>query len=388
MKRNLLNIKNIIAGAMILSAGVMNAQQWEITGNSGITSTNYAGTTDHSYFYLRTGGALSNPGQAFLTSPGSFVVDAVNYSNGVKAKGSIITGSQNMLGPNANSSLVGGWGNSLQTAGGANLVAGQSNTVLNDASKSIALGWNNTVRASNQFAVGVGVDLTSEYSGGFGVDLIATGNRSFVIGSGTHASTKLTNSIPFSIMFGLSKNSTMLIKDQQVGVRTTAPTANFHTVGTVRLQDLPNGSGNALVVDADGNVMVASTALAKQANGPTVTELQNQIDDLKLQVDELKSLLLKQSGIKDISSGNSARLYQNVPNPTKGETNIKYYIPNGSKNNTIEIYSVSGQLIKSLPIRETGEGNIAVNNLKSGMYLYKLSVDGKTIDTKKMLIQD
>lgn len=327
MKRNLLNIKNIIAGAMILSAGVMNAQQWEITGNSGITSTNYAGTTDHSYFYLRTGGALSNPGQAFLTSPGSFVVDAVNYSNGVKAKGSIITGSQNMLGPNANSSLVGGWGNSLQTAGGANLVAGQSNTVLNDASKSIALGWNNTVRASNQFAVGVGVDLTSEYSGGFGVDLIATGNRSFVIGSGTHASTKLTNSIPFSIMFGLSKNSTMLIKDQQVGVRTTAPTANFHTVGTVRLQDLPNGSGNALVVDADGNVMVASTALAKQANGPTVTELQNQIDDLKLQVDELKSLLLKQSGIKDISSGNSARLYQNVPNPTKEKPTLNIIFP-------------------------------------------------------------
>jgi len=388
MKRNLLNIKNIVAGAMILSAGVMNAQQWEITGNSGITSANYVGTNEQSYLFLRTGGSFPNPGQAFLTSPGSFVVDAVNGSNGVKAKGSIITGAQNMLGGNANSSIVGGWGNSLQTSGGANLVVGQTNTVLNDAGKSIALGWNNTVRASNQFAIGVGVDLKTEYSGGFGVDVIATGTRSFVIGAGSSASTKLTNSIPYSIMLGLSKNSTMLIKDQQVGVRTTDPTANFHTVGTVRLQDLPHGSGNALVVDANGNVMVASTALAKQANGPTAAELQNQIDDLKLQVDELKSLLLKQSGIKDISLGNSARLYQNVPNPTKGETNIKYYIPSGSKNNTIEIYSVSGQLVKSLPIRETGEGNIAVNNLKSGMYLYKLSVDGKTIDTKKMLIQD
>ncbi|WP_080778809.1 T9SS type A sorting domain-containing protein [Chryseobacterium phocaeense] len=388
MYKNLLNIKNIVAGAMILSAGVMNAQQWEINGNSGITNANYVGTRESAYLFLRTDGSSSNPGQAFLTSPGSFVVDAVNYSNGVKAKGSIITGGQNMLGGNANSSIVGGWGNSLQTGGGANLVVGQTNTILNDAGKSIALGWNNIVRASNQFAIGVGVDLKSEYSGGFGVDLVATGNRSFVIGTGTHASTKLTNSIPYSIMFGLSKNSTMLIKDQLVGVRTTDPTANFHTVGTVRLQDLPNGSGNALVVDADGNVMVASTALSKQANDQTVTELQNQIDDLKLQVDELKNLLLKQTGIKDISLSNSAKLYQNVPNPVKGETNIRYYIPDGSKNSIIEIYSVSGQLVKSIPIKETGDGNIAVSNIKSGMYLYRLSVEGKIIDTKKMLIQD
>jgi flagellar basal body rod protein FlgB len=80
-----------------------------------------------------------------------------------------------------------------------------------------------------------------------------------------------------------------LIVDQYVGVRTTAPTANFHTVGTVRLQGLPNGSGRALVVDNDGNVMVATSTITRQVNNET--DYQIQIDELKNEIKELKELL-------------------------------------------------------------------------------------------------
>jgi len=392
MKTPLLSMKSGLAAAMLLLAGIANAQQWQITGNAGITPANYAGTVDPRPFFLRTNGASANPGQAILNEAGSFIVDAVNNSNIAKVKGSIITGSSNILGGLAGSSIVSGWGNDLSNAGGANIVSGQDNIVLNSSSKSVALGWKNTIRNHNQFALGVGIDLKDVYSGGFGIDLAATGNRSFVIGSGT-GGVKLTNNIPLSIMFGLSPTSTMLIKDQSVGILTLAPTANFHTVGTVRHENLPIGSGRALVVDAIGNVMVSNTPLNKTApaSDETIQQLEDRIKNLENTVEELKQLLLNK-GISstDISSSDVAQLAQNVPNPTKNGTSISYYLPKSAKTASIEVYNISGQLVKSLPLREKGNGTITLSGseLQSGTYVYSMITDGKVTGSKKMVIRD
>ncbi|MDQ0593957.1 hypothetical protein QFZ37_002326 [Chryseobacterium ginsenosidimutans] len=386
MKKSLFNAKNLIAAALLLSTGIINAQ-WQITGNPGTTSANYAGTTGATPFYLRTNGAAAVPGQAILNEFGTFIVDADNNTNIAKPKGSIVVGIGNVLGANAGSSLVSGWTNNLSASGGANFVAGQDNVVLNNAGKSVALGWKNIIRNANQFAIGVGIDLTNFYSGGFGVDLAATGDRSFVIGSGT-GGVKLTNSIPRSIMFGMSPTSTMLIVDQSVGVRTNAPTANFHTVGTVRHQGLPTGSGRALVVDNDGNVMVATSTITRQAdqNDPN---LQNQIDELKNEIKELKELLKQNKMSVDMGSvSNEPKLYQNAPNPGKGETVIKYYLPNNFRTASIGVYNISGQLIKTIDLKEKGNGSINISGIQGGSYVYNLTVDGKGIDTKKMLIRD
>ncbi len=380
-------MKSVIAAAMIFSTGAVNAQ-WLTTGNAGTTSASYAGTTGPTAFYLRTNGASAVPGQAILNEAGSFIVDGDNNTNTAKTKGSLVAGIANVLGANAGSSLVSGWQNDLADAGGANIVAGQGNRIINQAGKSVALGWVNTIMDANQFAIGVGVELKSAYSAGLGIDLVATGNRSFVFGSGTGGGSKLTNNIPYSMMFGLSTTPTMLIKDQQVGIRTTAPTANFHTVGTVRLQNLPNGSGRALVVDANGNVMVASSTITKMA-GQDEAGLQDQIDALKNEIRELKELLKQNKLNVDLSSGSGeARLYQNAPNPARGETSIKYYLPKESGDASVSIYNISGQLVKTVALKEKGNGSIQITGLQGGAYLYHMSIGGKNIDSKKMLIQD
>ncbi|WP_375181508.1 T9SS type A sorting domain-containing protein [Chryseobacterium sp.] len=386
MKKSLLHAKHLFAAAMIFSGGLVNAQQWLTTGNAGTTAGNYAGTTGATAFYLRTNGTAAVPGQAILNEFGSFIVDGDNNTNIVKSKGNIVAGAGNTIGAGSGSSLVSGWGNNLAAAAGANLVSGQDNVVLNNASKSVALGWKNVIRNANQFAIGVGIDLGNFYSGGFGIDLAATGDRSFVIGSGT-GGTKLTNSIPRSIMFGMSPTSTMLIVDQYVGVRTTAPTANFHTVGTVRLQGLPNGSGRALVVDNDGNVMVATSTITRQENNET--DYQIQIDELKNEIKELKELLKQNKMSVDMSSeAHEAKLYQNAPIPGKGETIIKYYLPKDTKNASIEIYNASGQVMKTISLKEKGNGSINLSGMRGGSYVYSLIADGKIADSKKMLIQE
>lgn len=391
MRTSLSPMKTSIAAAMVLLTGLFNAQQWDVNGNPGINNTNYVGTIDGNALYLRVNGASANPNQALLNEAGSFIVETANNTNISKAKGSIINGISNILGGQAASSLVSGWENDLTNAGGANIVAGQANIITNGASKSVALGWKNTIRNANQFALGVGIDLGDFYSGGFGIDLAATGNRSFVIGSGTGGA-KLTNTIPLSIMLGLSATSTMLIKDQSVGIRTTNPTANFHTVGTVRLQGLPTGTGRGLVVDTNGNVMVSSTPLSRSANNDEmVLQLEDRIKTLENTVEELKQLLLNRGTSSTMmSSSDVPSLSQNVPNPTKTETSIRYYLPKEVKAASIEVYSISGQLVKSLPLREKGSGTITLSSsdLQSGTYIYKMTADGKTIDSKKMVIRD
>jgi hypothetical protein len=48
---------------------------------------------------------------------------------------------------------------------------------------------------------------------------------------------------------------------------------------------------------------------------------------------------------------------------------------------------MKGQIIKVVDIKTKGKGqlNVFANDLSSGMYSYTLYVDGKAIDTKKMV---
>ncbi|WP_300666176.1 T9SS type A sorting domain-containing protein [Fluviicola sp.] len=388
MKRILFNAKSAAAAAMIFSIGLVSAQNaWMLNGNLITSSVNYAGTTNFAPFYLRTNGAAPNPGQALLNEFGSFLVESVNNTNTANVKGSLVFGTTNRLGINSNSSLVGGWGNDVTNSGGANIVVGQGNIVGNGASKSVALGWVNDLGNSNQFAIGAGIRLVSEYSGGFGIDLEAHDDRSFVFGSGTHASAKLVNNIPRSIMFGMSDVSTVLIKDQYVGIRTTAPTANFHSVGTVRLEGLPSGTGNILVVDASGNLMVSASSAIRTNENPT--EFQAQIDGLKKEIQELKDLISQQNKLITGIESEGPKLYQNTPNPAKGETVIRYYLPNDSAGEaSIEIYNTLGQFVKSIRLQEKGNGSVNFTGLGKGSYIYHLTIGGKSVDSRKMLIED
>jgi len=89
----------------------------------------------------------------------------------------------------------------------------------------------------------------------------------------------------------------------------------------------------------------------------------------------------------NIELANDAVLYQNIPNPFGEETMINYYIPENTNNAKIIFFDMYGQSMKEVPLTETGSGNIHVDskNLASGIYSYSLIIDGKVIDTKKMV---
>lgn len=89
----------------------------------------------------------------------------------------------------------------------------------------------------------------------------------------------------------------------------------------------------------------------------------------------------------ELNNGESIVLNQNVPNPFAEKTVITYTIPQSVQEAQIVFYDATGSLIKTIDIRERGNGqiNVYAQDLSSGTYTYSLVADGKVVATKRMV---
>jgi predicted GH43/DUF377 family glycosyl hydrolase len=87
-------------------------------------------------------------------------------------------------------------------------------------------------------------------------------------------------------------------------------------------------------------------------------------------------------------------LFQNSPNPFNPTTTISYHIPTAGRV-TIDVFDVRGKRIRRLRDQTDAAGSYHVQwdgtnsqgeSLSSGIYFYRLGVDGKAIATKKMIL--
>ena len=106
----------------------------------------------------------------------------------------------------------------------------------------------------------------------------------------------------------------------------------------------------------------------------------------KLQGSQISSV--SQSIAVNTASLSSASLDQNIPNPLTNSTSIRYSIPAGSSKALLIITDNNGNTVKQVLLNSSSNGsvNIETSTLSSGTYSYTLIVDGKTIETKKMVI--
>ncbi|MDP8202537.1 MAG: T9SS type A sorting domain-containing protein, partial [Candidatus Tenebribacter burtonii] len=97
---------------------------------------------------------------------------------------------------------------------------------------------------------------------------------------------------------------------------------------------------------------------------------------------------------EDIQSSINNIQLSNYPNPFNPTTTISFSIQNDSEVN-LSIYNIKGQKINTLAHNEFTKGNHSViwngidenNNLvSSGVYLYKLNVNGKFESMKKCIL--
>ena len=127
-----------------------------------------------------------------------------------------------------------------------------------------------------------------------------------------------------------------------------------------------------------------------------IKEQQNEIDELKqAKTVQTRSVIGedegKQSDMNSLMDERlKAKLYSNIPNPFKEQTTISFFIPETASGASIHIYNLQGKQIKQINIEERGNGSVIINGyeLTPGMYMYTLIVDGKEIDTKKMILTE
>jgi hypothetical protein len=167
-----------------------------------------------------------------------------------------------------------------------------------------------------------------------------------------------------------------------IGINTKSPTAKLHVKETVRFESLPSGTGDALVIDAAGNVYRSSGAGLNSA--AQIVSLQKEVTDLKAQVANLVANRLSALQMAD-------RLVLNgvSPNPATSYVTFKYFIPAGITSAYLHIYNMQGAEIKSYPLPARGQSEMTVSagTLGKGLYLALITGDGQVSEALRVVTQ-
>jgi hypothetical protein len=123
--------------------------------------------------------------------------------------------------------------------------------------------------------------------------------------------------------------------------------------------------------------------LIEQQNS-RIIQLEEQI---KLQY-SLKNKSNQTSNEQQIVLDDTPKLLQNDPNPFSNSTIIKYYLPSNTVGAIIKVTDMSGRLINSYLLKNTGYSQLEVitGNVVQGTFTYTLEINGKVIDSKKMVL--
>ncbi len=193
-----------------------------------------------------------------------------------------------------------------------------------------------------------------------------------------------------------------------LGWNTIAPTARVHidcrngnnptnVIGQpsdVRFENLEPGSGFILAIDAQGyvyNTWVPIDGRDPQPDGMSaanddVVELKEELRELKMQLADLRRTIATGAPqTVDIATGST--LYQNAPNPFDTETRVGYNVVSMKKSAFIILYDLNGRELTKYEAQQ-GEGAITIsaNTMQPGIYLYSLVVDGREVETKRMIL--
>ncbi len=338
---------------------------WTLNGNTGTNNaTDFLGTTDNTRFSIRTNSVerLTAMGSGHIGIMGVHGTALNSY-----VPGNLTTIGRDVVGGEIPQVVVG----SVDGLSFQNVQNNQS--TLGRLVRYQQVQSNSSLTLNNTDYYDLGIDV----------------NRNFFISERSYLASAAPNKV---FMIAQSENLTQFsVGNDAVGINlgvadeNPTPTANFHTNGTVRHQNLPTGVGNVVVIDSDGNLMVSNSGNGLTQSNSSVDALQKEVAELRKELNSMRGQL--SSGV-GLTLGVQGKLFQNVPNPFDTETKIKYSLPSGHQNAVCFVYDMNGKQIKKFDVsgQSTGEVIISANELTAGMYIYSLLVDGVEIGTNRMIL--
>jgi len=123
-------------------------------------------------------------------------------------------------------------------------------------------------------------------------------------------------------------------------------------------------------------------------------EIRSEVSDEEYQIDTIWDVTVEEQVGADNLIPSVTELKSNFPNPFNPETTISFGLKSDSQV-LLQIYNNKGQLIKTLVQKNISAGNHHIiwdgkddknNSVSSGIYLYKLNVNGKTEAVRKCLL--
>ncbi len=154
--------------------------------------------------------------------------------------------------------------------------------------------------------------------------------------------------------------------------------------GAVRIED----STGYLSVEYTQLIPILTEAIKEQQ--ALIVSLQADIESLYYEMASVKKGSALYTDIHQENNQRTTMLYQNIPNPFSHNTEIEYFIEKMDNEASIIIYDMQGLQKKVYKIYSQGKGSINIygKELKPGMYLYTLLVDGMEVETKKMILTE
>ena len=92
-------------------------------------------------------------------------------------------------------------------------------------------------------------------------------------------------------------------------------------------------------------------------------------------------------GMAETKQSAVCRLYQNSPNPFTGSTVIRYSLPEDVSDALICVFNMQGSMLSQTPVSGSSD-RITINgsDYGPGMYIYSLIVNGREMDSKRMIL--
>lgn len=171
-----------------------------------------------------------------------------------------------------------------------------------------------------------------------------------------------------------------------------SPTARLHVDGNVRFENLPTGSGNVLVIDANGYVYRSTCPCREQPFAPEMEDMQAEIDRLKEELSAIKSMLANISGS---SAGHAGGAYQVTvfPNPNDGTFQVKFVNNDPTLQNAavqIILMDAGGKFVYQTDMRIAGTENYkSISDLyvAAGLYTVLFQSQGRILATENVIIK-
>jgi hypothetical protein len=150
-----------------------------------------------------------------------------------------------------------------------------------------------------------------------------------------------------------------------------------YMVGEFIYQDIHGAKETYLDYDANALLYILVNS---------VQQLTARNDSLSEQLADLRKMIV--NGNPNAEPSSAARLWQSEPNPSNGNTVIRYFIPENITSAQIIIYAANGQRISAYAISGKGTGfmTISTRSMAAGTYIYHLVVNNKSVDSKKLIL--